>query len=146
MSLGNLCRREVVVVNQGTPIKEAVKFSKQFTYNSIKNAKNIGYGIDITQIKNKDTIRVELIHAINKFVEIKNIYKSIPECQTNFVFSKKNPKSIKDILGVSGRIVKTENTVTIAGDLSYGGSKHVAMALITMNEKFPDIRSAINLK
>ena len=130
----------------GTSLKEAVKFSKQFTYNSIKNAKNIGYGIDITQVKNKDIIRTELIHAINKFVEIKNIYKSIPECQTNFVFSKKNPESIKDILGVSGRIVKTGNTVTIAGDLSYGGSKHVAMALITMNKKFPDVRSAINLK
>lgn len=130
----------------GTSLKEAVKFSKQFTYNSIKNAKNIGYGIDITQVKNKDVIHTELMHAINKFVEIKNIYKSIPECQTNFVFSKKNPKSIKDILGVSGRIVKTGNTVTIAGDLSYGGSKHVAMALITMNKKFPDVRSAINLK
>jgi hydroxymethylpyrimidine kinase / phosphomethylpyrimidine kinase / thiamine-phosphate diphosphorylase len=130
----------------GTTLKEAVKFSKQFTYDSIKNAKNIGYGINITQIKNKDKIHTELIHAINKFVEIKNIYKNIPECQTNFVFSKKDPKSIKDILGVSGRIVKTGNTVTVAGDLSYGGSKHVATALITMNKKFPDVRSAINLK
>ena len=130
----------------GTSLKEAVKFSKQFTYNSIKNARKIGYGIDITHMKNEDAIRTELIHAINKFVEIKNIYKSIPECQTNFVFSKKNPKSVKDILGVSGRIVKTGNTATVAGDLSYGGSKHVATALITMNEKFPDIRAAINLK
>jgi hydroxymethylpyrimidine/phosphomethylpyrimidine kinase len=130
----------------GTSLKKAVKFSKQFTYNSIKNAKNIGYGINITQIKNKDIIHTELSHAINKFVEIKNIYKSIPECQTNFVFSKKDPKSIKDILGVLGRIVKTGNTVTVAGDLAYGGSKHVATALITMNKKFPDVRSAINLK
>jgi len=130
----------------GTSLKEAVKFSKQFTYDSIKNAKNIGYGIDITQIKNKDVIHTELSHAINKFVEIKNIYKGIPECQTNFVFSKKDPKSIKDILGVSGRIVKTGNTVTVAGDLSYGGSKHVATALITINKKFPDVRSAINLR
>jgi len=135
----------VSLVN-GTSLKEAVKFSKQFTYNSIKNTKNIGYGIGITQIKNKDGIHTELIHSINKFIEIKNIYKSIPECQTNFVFSKKNPKSIKDILGVSGRIVKTGNSVTVAGDLSYGGSKHVATALITMNKKFPDVRSAINLK
>ena len=135
----------VSLVN-GTSLKKAVKFSKQFTYNSIKNAKNIGYGIGITQIKNKDIIHTELIQAINKFIEIKNIYKSIPECQTNFVFSKKNPKSIKDILGVSGRIVKTGNSVTVAGDLSYGGSKHVATALITMNKKFPDVRSAINLK
>jgi len=130
----------------GNSLREAVKFSKQFTYNSIKNAKSVGYGIGITQIKSKDVIHTELTHAINKFVEIKNIYKNIPECQTNFVFSKKNPKSIKDILGVSGRIVKTGNKITVAGDLAYGGSKHVATALITMNKKYPEIRSAINLK
>ncbi len=130
----------------GNSLKKAVEFSKQFTYNSIKNAKSVGYGIDITQIKGKDVIHTELTHAINKFIEIKNIYKNIPECQTNFVFSKKNPKSIKDILGISGRIVKTGNKITVAGDLSYGGSKHVATALITMNKKYPEIRSAINLK
>ena len=130
----------------GTSLKEAVKFSKQFTYNSIKNAKKLGHGVEITQIKNKDSIHIELTHAINKFIEIKNIYKCIPECQTNFVFSKKNPKSIKDVLGISGRIVKTGDTVTVAGDLLYGGSKHVATALITMNKKYSDICSAINLK
>ena len=80
------------------------------------------------------------------FTTIKDIYKKIPECQTNFVFSKKNPKSIKDILGIEGRIVKTGKRVMVAGNLEYGGSKHVATALWTMNEKFPKIRSAINLK
>lgn len=130
----------------GNTLNEAVKFSKQFTYNSIKNAEKIGRGINITQIKNKDRIYSELTHAINKFVEIKNIYKNIPECQTNFVFSKKNPNSIKDVLGVTGRIVKTGNTVIVAGNLSYGGSKHVATALIEVNKKYSDIRSAINLK
>ena len=130
----------------GNSLKKAVKFSKQFTYNSIKNAKSVGYGIDITQIKGKDVIHSELTHAINKFIEIKNIYKNIPECQTNFVFSKKSPKSINDILGILGRIVKTGNKITVAGYLSYGGSKHVATALITMNKKYPEIRSAINLK
>lgn len=130
----------------GNSLKEAVNFSKQFTYNSIKNAKKIGRGLEITQIKNKDMIHSELSFAINKFIEIKNIYKNIPECQTNFVFSKKNPKSIKDILGVSGRIIKIGNSVMSAGDLEYGGSKHVATALLEMNKKYPDIRSAINLK
>ncbi len=130
----------------GKPIKEAVKFSKQFTVNSIKNAKNIGSGVAITQVKNEDVIRAELTHAINSFIEIKDAYKKIPECQTNFVFSKKNPKSIEDVLGVSGRIVKTGNRIVVAGELSYGGSKHVATALISMNKKYPEIRSAINLK
>jgi len=130
----------------GTSLKESVKFSKQFTFNSINNAKNIGRGIVITQIRSNDKIYDELTHAINEFVQIKNIYKNIPECQTNFVFSKKNPKSIKEILGVSGRIVKTGNSVTVAGDLTYGGSKHVATALFIMNKKFPEICSAINLR
>jgi len=130
----------------GTSLKEAVKFSKQFTLNSIKNSKYIGSGISITQIKNKDEIYKELTHAINEFIQIKNIYKNIPECQTNFVFSKKNPKSIKEILGISGRIVKTGNSVTVAGNLAYGGSKHVATALMVMNKKFPEICSAINLR
>jgi len=135
----------LVSLAKGKSLREAVEFSKKFTYNSIKNAKKIGHGVEITQIK-KDMIEKDLENAINEFVKIKNIYKNIPECQTNFVFSKKNPKSIKDILGISGRIVKTGKTVTVTGNLSYGGSKHVATALNEINKKFPEIRSAINLK
>jgi len=82
----------------------------------------------------------------NRFVKIKNIYKNIPECQTNFAYSKQKPKSINDILAISGRIVKTGKKVMVAGNLTYGGSKHVATALLTMNKKFPQICSAINLK
>lgn len=135
----------VSLVN-GKSLKESAKFSKQFTYNSIKNAKNIGRGVEITQIKKRNNIQIELLNGINKFIGIKNIYKNIPECQTNFVFSKINPKSIKDVVGIAGRIVKTGNNVRMAGDLEYGGSKHVATALITISKKFPEIRSAINLK
>jgi len=127
-------------------IKESVRFAKQFTYNSIKNAKNLGKGIAITDIQEFDKINSELSDTINKFIEIKNIYKNIPECQTNFVYSKQKPKSTKDVLGISGRIVKTGRHVVVAGNLTYGGSKHVATALLTINKKFPQIRSAVNLK
>ena len=127
-------------------IKESVVFAKQFTYNSIKNAKNIGNGFVITDVNKKDSIKFELASAINNFLEIKNIYKSIPECQTNFVHSKQNPKSIKEILGINGRIVKTGKKVTVAGDLTYGGSKHVATALLAISKKFPSICSAMNIK
>ena len=34
----------------------------------------------------------------------------------------------------------------MAGDLSYGGSKHVATALLTINKKYSKIQSAINLR
>ena len=58
-------------------MKESMRFAKEFTYNSIKNAKKIGKGIAITDI-HEDSINSELSDAINKFVGIKNIYKNIP--------------------------------------------------------------------
>jgi len=127
-------------------IKESLRFAKQYTYDSIKNAKKIGKGIVITNINKKDSIETELSESIQKFTEIKNIYKNIPECQTNFVYSKEKPKSTKEILGISGRIVKVGKKVIVVGDLEYGGSKHVATAMLTVNKKFPQIQSAINIK
>ena len=127
-------------------IKKSVQFAKKITYKSILNSKKIGKGIAITSIQNKDKINTELSRAINKFVEIKNIYKNIPECQTNFVYSKNQPKTTKEVLGIEGRIVKVGNHIEVAGDLSYGGSKHVATAVIAVNSKFSYINSAINLK
>ena len=127
-------------------IKYATKFAKQFAMKSIKNAKKIGKGILITDSIETDEINVELTNAINNFTKIRNIYRNIPECQTNFVFSNEKPKSTKTILGISGRIVKAGNKALVAGELTYGGSKHVANSVLTINKKFPHIRSAVNIK
>ena len=125
-------------------IRKSVEFAKKNTLNSIKNSKKIGKGIAITNMEESN--EVKLLNSINEFTKIKNIYKNIPECQTNFVYSKQKPKSIKEILGISGRIVKSGKEVIVAGDLVYGGSKHVATALLTVNKKYSKIQSAINLK
>ena len=125
-------------------IKKALEFAKKNTFNSIKNSKKIGKGIAITNMEESNEMK--LLNSINEFTKIKNIYKNIPECQTNFVYSKQKPKSIKEILGISGRIVKSGEEVIVAGDLAYGGSKHVATALLTVNKKYSKIQSAINIK
>ncbi len=130
---------------KGDSMQESVKFAKQFAYDSIKNAKMLGRGIAITST-GQDSIKSELSEAINEFVGIKNIYKNIPECQTNFVSSRQKPETTGDVLGIAGRIVKSGRDVIVAGDLRYGGSKHVATALLAVNKKFPQVCSAINLK
>ena len=136
----------IFAISNKKTIRESVKFAKEFALDSIKNSIRVGNGIKITNIQKKDQINLELSQSINEFIKIKNIYKNIPECQTNFVYSKSKPKSTKDILGLSGRIVKAGNEVIVAGNLTYGGSKHVATALLVVNKKFPHIQSAINLK
>ena len=134
----------VLLAKQYT-LNQAVKIAKNYVYNSIKSSKNIGKGVRITYTTNSNE-KMELIESIKNFKQIKNVYKTIPECQTNFVYSKINPKTIKDVLGVSGRLVKSGKEVVTAGEIMYGGSHHVATAVIQVNRKFPNIRSGLNIK
>jgi len=130
---------------KGNTIYSAVKIAKDYVYQSIRNSKNIGKGVNVTH-KNISNGMKELSDSINHFKQIKNIYKIIPECQTNFVFAKKNPKNITDVLGISGRLVKSGKEVVTAGEIVYGGSQHVGTAVIQVNKKFPKIRSGLNIK
>ena len=134
-----------VSLAKGNTIHNAVKTAKDYVYQSIRNSKNIGKGVSITH-KNISNGMRELSDSINHFKQIKNIYKVIPECQTNFVFAKKNPKNITDLLGISGRLVKSGKEVVMAGEIVYGGSQHVGTAVIQVNRKFPKIRSGLNIK
>ena len=134
-----------VSLAKGNTIHDAVKTAKDYVYQSIKHSKNIGKGVNITH-KNISNGMRELSDSINHFKQIKNIYKIIPECQTNFVFAKKNPKSVMDVLGVSGRLVKSGKEVVTAGEIVYGGSQHVGTAVIQVNKKFSEIRSGLNIK
>ena len=130
---------------KGLTISKSVRIAKKFVYQSIKNSISIGKGINIThQEIPKDT--KNLLHAIDEFKRIKNIHRVIPECQTNFVFAKINPKTINDVLGISGRLVKAGKEIITAGEIVYGGSQHVASAVIQINKKFPEILSCINIK
>ena len=130
---------------KGLTINKSVRIAKKFVYQSIKNSISIGKGINIThQELSKDT--KNLHESINEFTQIKNIHKVIPECQTNFVFAKKYPKTINDVLGISGRLVKAGKEIITAGNIIYGGSQHVASAVIQVNKKFPEILSCINIK
>ncbi|MGI0082266.1 MAG: bifunctional hydroxymethylpyrimidine kinase/phosphomethylpyrimidine kinase [Nitrosopumilaceae archaeon] len=135
-----------VSLAKGNSVKESVRFAKDYAVESIKNSQKIGKGITISKASYADQIEKNLADAIASFSNLKNVYKVIPECQTNFVFSKSNPKSLSDILGVSGRIVKDDKSVVMVGSLKYGGSKHVASAVLQVAKKFPDIRSALNIK
>ena len=135
----------LVSLAEGNGIAESATRAKEFATESIKNAMHTNSSIPVT-IQTEDAVRSGLSKAIGKFVHIKDICKSIPECQTNFVYSREKAGTKEDILGISGRIVKAGERAILAGHLKYGGSKHVAASLLVMGKKFPHIRSAINLK
>ena len=126
-----------VSLAKGNTMYNAVKTAKDYVYQSIRNSKNIGKGVSITH-KNISNGMKELSDSINHFKQIKNIYKIIPECQTNFVFAKKNPKNITDVLGISGRLVKSGKEVVTAGEIVYGGSQHVGTCSYSSKQKISE--------
>ncbi|TLX96293.1 MAG: bifunctional hydroxymethylpyrimidine kinase/phosphomethylpyrimidine kinase [Thaumarchaeota archaeon] len=135
-----------VNIAKGKGLKDAVKSAQDFTLQSMKNTVKVGRGLSIVTQKGLDVIENDLSCAVTQFVEIEGIYRYIPECQTNFVYSRTSPTSIADILGLEGRIVKTGKSVTVAGSLKYGGSKHVALSVLEITKKHPTVRSALNIK
>lgn len=132
-------------IAKGNNLKDSINLAKEFSFKSIANSQKIGRGIFVSGMES-DEMKKELSDAISKFTNLKNVSKYIPEVQTNFVFARKNPKSLNDVLGVSGRIVKVENSAVVAGIIKYGGSRHVGSAVLEMVKKFPAIRSCINIK
>lgn len=123
----------------GHTMPEAAYHARQAAYHSICDAKEYGSGLRITD-------GAELMAAISEASALPGMARMIPECQTNFVHSTPGPKDIADVLGISGRLVRAGDDVVMAGSLRYGASKHVASALIAASKRFPDIRSAINVR
>lgn len=145
---GSGCNFSIALAHQvarKSSLIDAVRFAKKFTIDAIESAQKIGRGASITRPK-MDAVKSELYSAILKFQMMEGAAHLIPEVQTNFVFARKDPKKITDVVGVRGRIVKTGDSVTMAGDLEYGGSRHVATAILTVQKKFRQTRSAINVK
>lgn len=135
-----------VNIAKGKNLPESTSLAQKISFESIKNSTRIGKGLSIARQENADMIEEELATAINQFVNIKGIYENIPEVQTNFVYSKPCPESVFHILGLEGRIVKAGKLAMVTGTLKYGGSRHVANAVLEVAKKFPTVRSAVNIK
>lgn len=127
----------------GYGMQDAARFAKRTAHCSIRDAKKHGGGLAITDAA-PGTRR--LLDAIGRITSTVGMAKLIPECQTNFVHSGPGPENAGDVLGVEGRIVRAGNRVIMAGAVRYGGSKHVASALIAASAKFPQIRAAANIR
>lgn len=130
----------------GTGIVDAARFAGRFAKRSIVGARRIGAGIGVTGGGPQDATVGALAGGITGLAGIKNIGDAIPECQTNFVYAKRNPAGGADVAGLAGRIVRAGGGVIVAGDIRYGGSRHVAAAVLAVNARFSEIRSAANIR
>lgn len=132
-------------LSRGRGLVDSARFAKKFALDAMKYSQALGRGVRITSPK-VDALLGDLADAVLKFQRIKNAASLIPEVQTNFAYASPKAASLEDVAGVSGRIVKAGDRVVVAGSIGYGGSRHVGTAILTLQEKFPSVRAAVNIR
>lgn len=123
-------------------IQDAAKTAHRMAYYSIQNAVSAGDGLSIAA----DQEGAILADAIESLVTLPKMSTLIPQCQTNFVLTPAGATSPDQVWGVRGRLVRTGETVTRAGIIAPGGSHHVASAVCAVQERYVDLKSAINIR
>ncbi len=133
MSLGNLCRREVVVVNQGTPIKEAVKFMEE---------KNIGSVIVVGSGKPLGiaTDRDILLRVVNKGLDPEK--SSVDDVMTREIVTLKEGMGLFEALEqVKGKGIRRFPIVDASGNLK--GIMTLDDIIYLLGKEMADVASII---
>ncbi len=136
-------------IAKGKSVIAATKAANIFVKSAVMNAQKIGRGLRVPSLEQKqyaNKLLADLQKVVDKLENIDNLGMIIPESQSNIVFAKPDAKSIKDIAGVRGRIVKLNGSVKAASSVDFGASKHVASAILAVMRHDRSMRSAMNIK
>lgn len=141
---------------KGKNIFEAVNLAKKFITLAIDYGIKVGHGHCPVNPMAWIEIYAEKYYVIENLWKAINILKDygekvvnlVPEVQMNIVMSLSKPyaRTIKDVAGVLGRIVRYGSTIKAVGYPTFGASKHVARAVLKAMEYDWKIRAAINIK
>ncbi len=95
-------------------------------------------------------VRDEVVQRVKYVLEnleiMQNMQALVPEVGMNIVEARYNAKSVSEVVGIPGRIVKVFNTVKAVSEPTYGSSRFMASVLLEVMKYFPNIRSAVNIK
>ncbi len=142
---------------RGLDVPDAVYKTKQFMDSIIARNFSIGSGSRIADTAHirlgetydsdeKKSVVESIEAAIRCFVSDKNAYKLIPEVGVNIVAALEDAKTLGEVAGVSGRLVRCGEEVVLAGSVKFNGSVHVSRIVLTVMKYDPVKRAAMNIR
>ncbi len=140
---------------KGKPLEEAVRIAKEFITLGISYGLRIGHGhcpvnqnawIEIPAERWR--VYESLTGALGELLKVEGLSHYVPEVGMNFVYAlpKIYARGKEDVAGVKGRIVKFGDSVKPVGPVEFGASDHMARAVLTMMDFYPELRSGLNLR
>jgi hydroxymethylpyrimidine kinase / phosphomethylpyrimidine kinase / thiamine-phosphate diphosphorylase len=149
----NFSAAAAAFASKGFSLMHSCRLANQYIHTALKSVLKIGRGLVVTdpisgvsQDASRYNILRELQLVVNKIQMLYKFGTLIPETQCNIVFALSDAKSVLDVAGVKGRIVKFEHMARAVSNVEFGASKHVASAVLSYMNFDPTIRSGMNIK
>ncbi len=138
---------------KGAELKSAITNARTFLADAIRGRLKVGGGImPVDQmaslLRQAETSRAvaEVWKAANLLIENQSFRKLIPEVGTNIAMALPGARQRSEVVGLSGRIVKSGDRAVVTGFPELGGSGHVANVVLAATRHDPEIRSAMNIR
>jgi hydroxymethylpyrimidine/phosphomethylpyrimidine kinase len=92
------------------------------------------------RVKSNIEKAVKMIEACRECARI------LPEVGTNIAMALPNAKTLEDVAGLTGRIIRVENRAVGVGEPKFGATRFMGAVLLTAIRHNPKFRAAINIK
>ena len=138
---------------KGAGFEEAVARAGEFTRKAIEFRLEVGKGVKPVNQMASLFLRSELGRALEGvwgaarlLVGDPSFAKLLPEVGSNIVMALPGAREIRDVVGLSGRIVRIGSRAQLTGFPELGGSEHVANLVLTAARYDPKIRAGLNIR
>ncbi|MEM1661818.1 MAG: thiamine-phosphate synthase family protein [Desulfurococcaceae archaeon] len=82
---------------------------------------------------------------IKRLISLESLFKLIPEVGSNIVYAPGEASHPIDVIGLSGRLVKTGLAIGVIGEPMYGGSTHLSRVLLIARKYDVSKKVAMNI-
>ncbi len=141
---------------RGLSVPDAIREAKRVIEYGIRYSIDVGEerrlvnAYSIVEIELERYRVIERLKDALKMLENSSEYivELIPEVRSNLVYALPSPyaEDITDVAGVPGRITCIGKKIVPVGEPTFGGSSHLARAVLTIMKYFPDVRSCMNIR
>jgi len=138
---------------KGASLREAITSAREFIKVAIAGRLKVGKGVmPINQMAalflnaEKGRSLDEVWQAAQVLVEDSRFVELLPEVGSNLAMALPGARKTSEVVGLSGRIVKSGGQAHLTGFPKFGGSEHVANIVLTAMRHDPKIRAGLNIR
>jgi hydroxymethylpyrimidine/phosphomethylpyrimidine kinase len=138
---------------KGASLREAITGAREFIKAAIGGRLRVGKGVmPVNQMAalflnaEKGRSLDEVWRAAQVLVGDPRFVELLPEVGSNLVMALPGAKSTSEVVGLSGRMVKSGGQARLTGFPKFGGSEHVANTVLTAMRHDPRIRAGLNIR